>query len=131
MSDINNSPLWVQFRRLFVGTLVEALGRARIRVPVDTLGVLFSDESIFAVPRLDNEMRFVGEATAMLDEAPSDKALGEFRGALSRAWPDLIAAVQLPIGDQLTVERNDIDVGVVAEGQGKLRLVVRFDLEAD
>jgi hypothetical protein len=43
-----------------------------------------------------------------------------------RAWPELLATIDLPIGDRLTSTRNDVSVRV--DGG---RVVVTFDLAAD
>ena len=131
MSSVSDHPLWRQFRRLFLGTLVDALAQARLPARCDSLQVAFTDESVFKVPRFDNVMRFVGEASARLDSPPDADALRAFEAELAAAWPGLVGAVKIPIGDKLTVEKNEIRVAVDGRSDGSARLVVKFDLRAD
>lgn len=117
---------WAQFRRLLLGTVVEFITRAGVKVDVTTLAISFDPASRFEVPRLDNYMRFKGTVTGSLLGEPDDAALGRLKASLASAWPELISAIDLPIGDRLTPDRNDIAVS-----RSGATLTVAFDLEAD
>lgn len=121
-------PLWVQFRRLLLGTVIEVLQDAGLDVDLGALSIAFDPGSAFNVPRLDNHMRFVGRFSAPVsDDAPIDDArLAALDRALRAVWPDIVGVVALPIGDRLTVSANHVDVRL--EG-GVLH--VAFDLVAD
>jgi hypothetical protein len=106
--------------------VVEAITRAQVRVDITTLSIAFDASSRFEVPRLDNYMRFKGVARGQLLAAPDAAAMAQLRSILGQAWPELIKAIDLPIGDRLTPDRNDIQV--THEGS---QLTIAFDLEAD
>ena len=115
-----------QFRRLLLGSVVECLLAAGIAVDFASIRIRFDDTSVFHVPRLDNFMRFAGVLTASVGVAPAAPALASLRGSLTALWPDLLAVLDLPIGDTLTEDDGAIDV-TFADGV----LTVRFDLSAD
>jgi hypothetical protein len=120
----SSDALWTQFRRLLLGTVVEAMLAHRVPVDFATLAITFSDDSAFRVPRLDNYMRFRGTVTARLTGAYG--ALDGLAATLREAWPDLLSVLDLPVGDRLTAERSHIAVRFDGD-----RLEVAFDLEAD
>ncbi len=124
MSDTVTSGLWTQFRRLFTGTVVELLQERGFETR--KLRVDFSADSRFQVPRLDNYMRFVGVASSELERVPTASELAQLRRDLETAWPGLVACLDIPLGDRLTVDR--VRVEAVLEGQ---TLKIRFDLVAD
>lgn len=126
MNSTTETPMWRQFRRLLLGSVVECLLGAGIAVDFASIGIRFDDTSVFHVPRLDNFMRFAGVLTANVPAAPPAPALASLRAALTTLWPDLLAVLDLPIGDTLAADRTAIDV-TFAEGV----LTVRFDLSAD
>ena len=57
---------------------------------------------------------------------PPPGTADRLKATLLEAWPALVAVPDIPVGDRLTADRND--VAVVIEGAS---LRVRFDLEAD
>jgi hypothetical protein len=120
------SGVWDQFRRLLLGTVVEALVAEGVTVVMPSVLMAFADGSVFHVPRLDNHMRFVGSFVAELVDVPDAAHVAAVHGHLVRAWPELLATIDLPIGDRLTSTRNDVSVRV--DGG---RVVVTFDLAAD
>ena len=120
------SPIWDQFRRLLLGTVVEALVAEGVTVALPSAAMRFSDDSVFNVPRFNNYMRFVGSSAGDLVDVPDADCLARVQARLARAWPDLLAVVDIPIGDRLTETRNDLTVRV--DGA---QIVVAFDLEAD
>jgi hypothetical protein len=122
----DRGPMWIWFRRLFLGTVIEALLEHGVGVEFATLAIRFEDESRFQVPHIDNYMRFTGVVEATLAGDPPAGAVGRLKATLLEAWPALVAVVDIPVGDRLTADRNDIDVQL--DGG---RMVVRFDLEAD
>lgn len=124
MSGALTTTLWTQFRRLFTGTVIELL-QAR-GLWVQRLRVDFSEESRFDVPRFDNYMRFVGEASAELEVPLAPGQLDTIRKDLEAAWPGLVGCLEIPVGDRLTVDRVRVDV---REEGNKLR--IKFDLVAD
>lgn len=117
-------PLWAQFRRLLLGTVVEAMLAHRVPVDFGSIDIRFDDGSAFRVPRLDNYMRFSGRLTARLVGPLPD--LGALQATLEAAWPELCAVLDLPVGDRLAAERNHIRTSVDGEV-----LTVTFDLVAD
>ena len=121
-----SGPMWVWFRRLFLGTVIEALLEAGISVDFPSLSIRFEDDSRFRVPHIDNHMRFCGVVEATLSAEASAGAVFHLEQILRGAWPALVDVVDIPVGDRLTPERNEISV----ETDGA-RLQVRFDLEAD
>lgn len=123
---MTETPLWRQFRRLLLGSVVEGLLDAGVAVDFASISIRFDDASVFRVPRLDNYMRFVGVLTATVREAPSPAALDRLRAALRTLWPELLSVLDLPIGDALTAERTHIDVTLAGDA-----LTIRFDLSAD
>ncbi len=118
--------LWNQFRRLLLGTVVELLLEEGLPLDFRSIRIDFHRESDFRVPRLDNFMRFKGEVEAALTEAPPDGAEQRLSARLLKVWPELLAVVDLPVGDRLTQERNEVVVRIEAN-----RVSVRFDLVAD
>lgn len=118
--------MWDQFRRLLLGTVIELLLDAGVRLDFATIRIEFDDRSEFRVPRLDNYMRFSGRLTGRLASDVDADTLEQLRRQLRRAWPALLEVVDIPIGDRLTEERNRVEV---SETDGEL--VVRFDLAAD
>ena len=126
LPPVLSDPRWIQFRRLLLGTVIEALLKAEIAVDFPSIEIAFDAESDFRVPRFDNYMRFKGRLKANVTAAPSSAAQASLVRNLKEAWPSLLDALDLPVGDKLTSDRNEIEVAV--EGQA---LTVRFDLEAD
>jgi len=125
-SNMSSDPKWIQFRRLLLGTVIEALLKAGIAVDFPSIEIAFDPESEFRVPRFDNYMRFKGWLKANVTAAPSTASQANLVRILKEAWPSLLDALDLPVGDKLTSDRNEIEV--VVDGQA---LTVRFDLEAD
>lgn len=122
-----SDPKWIQFRRLLLGTVVESLLDAQIAVDFRSIQIAFDPESDFRVPRFDNYMRFKGMLEAKLTEAVSDSQHDRLQRGLQRVWPQLLEAVEVPVGDKLTSEKNEVRVAL----EGERRITVRFDLEAD
>lgn len=122
----DRGPMWVWFRRLFLGTVIEALLEDGVAVDFQSISIRFEDESRFQVPHLDNYMRFTGVVEATLSGGAPPEEAGSLQARLLEAWPALVAVVDIPVGDRLTPDRNHIAVEI--EGD---RLRVRFDLEAD
>lgn len=122
-----SDPKWVQFRRLLLGTVIESLLDAQVAVDFRSIRIAFDSKSEFRVPRLDNYMRFRGALTTRVTEPLTDEARSRLDASLRRAWPSLLQALDLPVGDRLTSERNDIEVDL---GEGG-KLTISFDLEAD
>jgi hypothetical protein len=123
------NPMWNQFRRLLLGTVVESLLEHELAIDFRTLRISFHQDSEFRVPRLDNYMRFKGSLTAALLAAPSAQAEARLETALRRAWPELLGVLDIPVGDRLGEEKNHIDVRF--EHGAPARITVDFDLEAD
>lgn len=118
--------MWAQFRRLLLGTVIEALLEVGAAVDFPSIRIEFDDDSVFRVPRLNNYMRFEGALSARLS-APFPAAKADaLRVVLKKAWPEILSVVDIPIGDRLTNERNHIAVSVDGD-----QLRVAFDLEAD
>ncbi len=130
MGFAGNTALWDQFRRLLLGTVVEALLEAGLAVEFSTLRISFGPDSAFRVPRLDNYMRFVGALEARLTGPAPAGAVEAARARLSQAWPALLSVLDIPVGDRLTSERNHLTVRVDSGPAGAV-LRVDFDLEAD
>jgi hypothetical protein len=118
--------MWDQFRRLLLGTVVELLTDVGLEVRTSGLKLVFDERSVFEVPRLDNHMRFAGQVDVPVEGEVGDQQLTRLRDRLERVWPELLAVVDLPVGDRLTATRNTIELERV---QDVLR--IRFDLEAD
>lgn len=118
--------LWAHFRRLLLGTVIEGLLESGVEVAFPSIQISFTDQSAFRVPRLDNYMRFHGELTATLLRPLEPASARALESRLKRAWPELLAVVDIPIGDRLTNDRNEVHVTVAGD-----RLKVSFDLEAD
>lgn len=121
---MSEGPLWVQFRRLLLGTVVEAMLAHRVPLDFGSITITFGDDSAFRVPRIDNYMRFEGELVGRLTAPFTDVAA--LSATLERAWPDLLAVLDLPIGDRLSPTTTHLAASVDGD-----RLVVRFDLAAD
>ena len=120
------SDVWIHFRRLLLGTVVEALRDVGIRGDLADIELTFDDRSRFDFPRLDNHMRFSGHAGVRVLEVPGDDTLASLERRLEQVWPGIVAATRIPVGDRLDVERNEVKV----ELSGDL-LRVSFDLVAD
>lgn len=118
--------LWNQFRRLLLGTVIELLLEEGLPLDFRSIRIDFHDESEFRVPRLDNFMRFKGEVEAALTEPPPAGVEQRLSARLKKVWPELLSVVDLPVGDRLTEDRNEVVVKVEAN-----RVSVRFDLVAD
>ena len=118
--------MWKHFRRLLLGTVIEIFVEEGIDVRSTRLGLQFDDESAFRVPRLNNYMRFKGSIDAPVEGELSDAQLDQLRDRLDDIWPDLLSVVEMPVGDRLTDERNQVTVERHSAG-----LRIRFDLEAD
>ena len=127
---MTKQPVWTQFRRLLLGTVIEALLEEEIDVAFSTIAIAFDDASAFQVPRLNNYMRFKGQLTAQLPAAPDAAALARLRARLEGVWPEILAVMDIPMGDRLGSERNHVQVAVTSDENGEL-LAVTFDLEAD
>lgn len=120
--------MWTQFRRLLLGTVIEAMLEERVAVDFNTIDIRFDrSKSVFKVPRFDNHMRFVGELQARLAEELDRAAQRRLERRLLGVWPQLVGVVTIPIGDKLTPDKNHVQV-VIEQGD---RLRVVFDLEAD
>jgi len=121
--------MWNQFRRLLLGTVVEGLLAEQVQIDFSSLRIDFDKDSDFRVPRLNNYMRFKGALKARLLSVPTPQAEAGLEARLLQAWPELLAVVDIPIGDRLTSDRNHIDV--VFERSDPPGLRVDFDLVAD
>ena len=121
-----HEPIWAWFRRLFLGTVIEAFLETGIAVRFSSLKIRFGDDSRFRIPHIDNYMRFTGTVEAALSVDVDPAAIERLETTLRQAWPSLVAVVDIPVGDRLTSERNDIRVTV----DGTC-IRVHFDLEAD
>lgn len=126
MSVPIHEPRWVQFRRLIFGTIFECLRDSKIDVDVVSAVVSFEEGSKFQVPRLDNYMRFKGSFEAKIISPIEAAKLEILKKELSKSWVSLVSAIEIPVGDKLTVERNDVEV----RAQGE-KLTIQFDLDAD
>lgn len=118
--------MWNQFRRLLLGTVIEELLAAGVRLDFASIRIQFDDRSVFNVPRLDNYMRFSGSLTATLLEPLDPGKIASLQARLRGTWPELLKVLDLPIGDRLTEERGEVTVRV--DGT---RLQILFDLSAD
>lgn len=127
---MRDEKLWTLFRRLLLGTVTEALVAEEWPVELRGLELRFHEDSVFEVPRLDNNMRFKGEVAARLHELPDMQRIGALRARLERVWPEIVAVLDIPIGDRLTPDRNHVEVEVGPDEAGPT-LWIRFDLEAD
>jgi hypothetical protein len=122
-----SDPRWVQFRRLLLGTVIESLLASKVAVDFPTIRISFDSESDFRVPRLDNYMRFKGKLEARLTAPPAPGTEATLARSLQQAWLSLLGALDLPIGDKLTSDRDDVTVRFEAGDT----MVLQFDLEAD
>ena len=118
--------MWNQFRRRLLGTVIEELLAAGVRLDFASIRIHFDDRSVFNVPRLDNYMRFSGEVTGTLLTALEPAQLAALQNRLRQVWPELLMVLDLPIGDRLTQERDEVAVTVTGT-----QLRVGFDLSAD
>lgn len=123
---IHHDGLWRLFRRLLLGCVVEALLEAEVDVDIRSLELHFTPESVFHVPRLDNYMKFIGHVRGTLRGDLDDVRRERLMHALRAIWPEIVTALDIPVGDRLEVTRHEIEV-VVREGQ----MTIRFDLGAD
>ena len=127
---MRDEKLWTLFRRLLLGTVTEALVAEEWPVELRGLELRFHEDSVFEVPRLDNNMRFKGEVSAHLTVTPSLQQVASLRARLERVWPEIVAVLDIPIGDRLTPDRNHVEVEVGPDEAGPT-LRIGFDLEAD
>ena len=118
--------MWNFFRRLLLGTVVETLLEHGVAVDFSTIAIDFHDTSAFKVPRLDNYMRFHGQLSARVVGPLDEAARRGIEASLRRTWPELLKVVDIPIGDRLEDERNQVRVVMLDD-----RMTVHFDLEAD
>jgi len=125
-----HSPMWHQFRRLILGTVVEHLLDNKVQVAFETIAISFHKDSDFRVPRINNYMRFKGDLKAMLVSEITQVTILELERGVKETWPELLKVVDIPIGDRLTSEKNLVRVTTVDEAAGK-RLIIEFDLIAD
>lgn len=123
---MDTSPLWPQFRRLLLGAVVESLVAEDVDVDVPSMSIRFDEQSAFRVPRLDNYMRFSGTVSGRLRGEPAPGLSGRLQRRLAGIWQELVDALDIPIGDGLTVAREEVRVDV-ASGT----ITIRFDLSAD
>lgn len=105
---------------------MEVLLEAKVALDFSSIEIAFDKESAFSVPRLDNFMRFKGSLSAALPAALDPATVSAVERALKRVWPEILSTLDIPIGDRLTEDRNEIRV--VSAG---LRLQISFDLIAD
>ncbi len=128
---MSREPLqWSQFRRLLLGTVVEALLAAQVALDFQSITIDFDDRSRFQVPRFNNYMRFAGALEAdLLSPLPAGAVVGLQR-QMEKAWLELLAAIELPVGDRLDNEKAHVVVEVLPTDRGH-HLKVAFDLEAD
>jgi len=127
---MSRGPLWNQFRRLFLGTVVEAMLAEEIEVEFRSIAIHFDRESDFRVPRLNNYMRFKGCIDAALPAGLAAHRPRALRRRLLGAWPEMLKVVDIPIGARLPSDRNHGEV-VHQVSDGGERLLIRFDLIAD
>lgn len=123
--------IWTVFRRVVLGTVVEALVREGVAVDLPSVEIAFDDDSAFHVPRLNNYMRFKGTFRAALPAALDPSTLARVAENLRRTWPELLGAIELPVGDKLTAEHGHVHVEPEDRPDGRPGLRVRFDLAAD
>jgi hypothetical protein len=117
--------MWIHFRRLLLGTVIEALSSEGIQVDLPTLKLAFDDDlSAFRFPAMNNYMRFAGFARVGI-LAPIDR-LDRLQTLLRGVWPDIIASVHFPLLGRLEVTQNQ----VTARVQDNV-LHIAFDLIAD
>lgn len=118
--------MWNQFRRLLLGTVIEALLEERVPLDFASLSIVFDPDSEFKVPRLDNYMRFKGRVTARLGGTIEEEPRRRLERRLASTWPELLTTLDIPVGDRLASTRNDLFVAVQGD-----TITIRFDLEAD
>ena len=120
-----NADMWVHFRRLLLGTVIEVLSEEGVQVDLPTLDLAFDDEvSEFRFPAIDNYMRFTGYSRVGV-LAPFDD-VQRLATRLRGVWPDIVASVHFPLINRLKVTKNSVTVRV---SDGVLR--IEFDLIAD
>ena len=119
---------WIQFRRLLLGTVIEALLAEGAALEFASIAIAFDPKrSRFDVPRFNNYMRFAGQLTADLVQPLEAAASARVERGLLRAWDELLRSIELPVGDKLTNEKSEVRVTCAAG----TALTVAFDLEAD
>lgn len=118
--------MWPFFRRLLLGTVIEVLLEHDVALDFGTIVIDFHDTSAFKVPRLDNYMRFHGRFEADLVGDIDDGVRRRIESSLRATWPALLKVVDIPVGDRLTQDKNQVRVELVGQ-----RMRVHFDLEAD
>lgn len=122
-----DDPVFVWFRRLLLGIVVEILRDEGVGVDVGALRLSFSDRSRFRFLWVDNHLRFAGEVRARTASALDDDRLARVRRRFDQVWPELLAALAaLPLADRLDPVQQEVRVSV---DHGELLVV--FDLEAD
>ena len=124
------SPMWHQFRRLILGTVVEYLLDHEVKIVFETISITFHSESDFRVPRLNNYMRFKGDLQSKLISEMTPTKVLELERGVRETWPELLKVVDIPIGDRLTSEKNHVKVSTSGQGDDR-RLLIEFDLIAD
>lgn len=118
--------LFVQFRRLLLGTMVEILRDSKLDIDLAGLTLGFDPESGFRFLWVDNWMRFKGFVRVPLRSPASDAEVEEVRSRFLAVWPEVLATIgTLPLADRLTSTRFEV---TVAAGEV---LDIQFDLEAD
>ena len=120
--------MWDFFRRLLLGTVVEVLLEHGVQLDFSSLSIDFHDTSAFKVPRLDNYMRFHGQLTATVVGDVSDGTRRAVEASLRRTWPELLKVVDIPIGDRLTQERNQVRVSTAGGCDRKHRVAGPMEL---
>lgn len=123
--------MWSLFRRMFLGTVVEALVEEHISIDFPSLTIAFAEGSEFRVPRLDNYMRFTGSVKAVVLGGLDANSQARVDARLRAVWPEIVKLLEIPVGDRLTEERNQVKLTRTAGPDGKSWLEIGFDLVAD
>ncbi|MCB9688435.1 MAG: hypothetical protein H6738_20845 [Alphaproteobacteria bacterium] len=122
-----DDPVFVWFRRLLLGIVVEILRDEGVGVDVGAIRLSFTDRSRFRFLWVDNHLRFAGEVRARTDAPLDDERLASVRRRFDHVWPELLGALgALPLADRLDPVQQEVRVTV---DRGELLVV--FDLEAD
>ena len=82
-----DSPMWHQFRRLILGTVVEYLLDHKVKIAFETIAITFHEDSDFRVPRLDNYMRFKSTLKADLTSEMTPQQIRELERGVRETWP--------------------------------------------
>ena len=123
--------MWIQFRRLLLGTVVEILLEEGVQLEFPSLRIAFDGDSEFRVPRLDNYMRFTGSVKAVVLGGLDANSQARVDARLRAVWPEIVKLLEIPVGDRLTEERNQVKLTRTAGPDGKSWLEIGFDLVAD